>query len=93
MKYEFSTELKEEKNSDSKSSSNNNYINLIIFFIFIIILILFISFNFWRKLKIKNRNLENKVNAIDFSSGINEDLIITKELSENRSDSYENTFI
>jgi hypothetical protein len=44
-------------------------------------------------LKIKNANLENKVKAIEFSSGLNEDFIINKELIENRSDSYENTFI
>ena len=78
-----------------KNSSENNYINMIVIFIFIfiIILILIISFIIWRKLRIKNRSLENKVNAIDFSSGINDDLINKKELSERRYDSYENTFI
>ena len=99
MNYKFYTELKEEKNksSSSKTDSNNNkyFINIfvIFIFIFIIILILIISFIIWRKLKIKNRSLENKVNAIDFSSGINDDLINKKELSERRYDSYENTFI
>ena len=89
------------KNNDNNninkdnSDSNNIFINMIIIFIFIIILvfILCIFFIIWRKLRIKNRSLENKVNAIDLSSGISEDLIITKELSENRSDSYENAFI
>ena len=91
MNYEYSTELKIEKNNSINNNSDSNFINMIL--IIIIIFILLISFIIWRKLKIKNANLENKVKAIEFSSGLNGDYIINKELIENRSDSYENTFI
>lgn len=94
MIYEFQTE--EGKEQNNISNNNKSYINLIviIILIFIIILILFIFIIIWRNMRIKNRSLENKVNAIDFSSGINEDLINNQELSEKkRNISYENTFI
>jgi len=43
-------------------------------------------------MKIKNRSLQEKVNAISFSNGINEDLINNKE-SKKINEEYENTFI
>ena len=43
-------------------------------------------------MKIKTNSLQDKVNAIDFSIGINEELINNKELKKINED-YENTFI
>jgi len=58
--------------------------------IFIICLILF--YIIYRKLKIKNSSLQDKVKAISFSNGINEELNINKE-SNICNEEYENTFI
>jgi len=80
--YEFNTEIK----------NHWMIIALIIIPIFIISLLLF--YIIWRKMKIKNRSLENKVNAISFSTGINQDLINNRDSgNSNKTEDYENTFI
>ena len=87
MTYEFNT------NKQEKADANKwMIVALIAIAIFIINLLLF--FIFCRKMKIKNKSLENKVNAISFSTGINQDLINNRD-SENskKSEDYENTFI
>jgi hypothetical protein len=58
--------------------------------VFIIALIVFLLYCF--KMKAKNNSLQDKVNAIDFSNGINEELNNNKELIKLNED-YENTFI
>ena len=61
---------------------------IILAFIIFFILLLII----YHKMKIKNNSLQDKVNAIDFSNGINEELNNNKELIKLNED-YENTFI
>ena len=58
--------------------------------VFIIFLILFLYFCY--KMKIKNDSLQDKINAISFSNGINDNLISNKE-SIKSNEEYENTFI
>ena len=87
MTYEFNTNKQEKKDANKWM-----IVALIAIAIFIIGLLLF--FIFCRKMKKKNKSLENKVNAISFSTGINQDLINSRD-SENskKSEDYENTFI
>ena len=54
----------------------------IIILAFIIAFILFLIICHKMKIKNKNNNLQDKVNAIDFSNGINEELINNKELKK-----------
>ena len=74
-----------EDKSESKENTNNNNIWIIILIIiiaFIIILILF--FKIYRKIRIKSGNIEDKINDIDFSSGLNEDLTSNHELTDKK---------
>ena len=94
MTYEFNTGMQEDQEK-GKDTTNNNSILLILIFIIILIIILFLFFIFWRKYRIKSSNLEDKIKEINFSSGINDDLINNRELSdkERSSGSYLNSFI
>ena len=78
--YEIKNEIK---------NNNNTWIIILIFALIIVSILLFIIY---RKIKIKYGNIEDKIKDIDFSSGINEDLINNQELSdkERKSGSYLN---
>ena len=86
MIYEFNTELEKEQ--------NKSFWIILLFIIFFVIM-LFIFIIFCRKLRIKNRDLEKKVNEFSFSSDNNEDLINNRELSGEikRNNSNENYFV
>jgi len=85
MTYEFSTEL-EEKDTTGV---------IILIFIIILIIVFILFFIIYRRMRIKSRSLEDKVNDTDFSSGLNNDLVGDKELSDKvrTSGSYLNSFI
>ena len=92
MTYEFNTGLEVEENGSNNNSSNSWLIALI--FIMIFIIICFIFFVNYRKIRLRNRNLEDKVNAISLSSGINEDLNNKFDLENKKiNEDYENVFI
>ena len=60
----------------------------------IFIIGLFLFFITWRKMKMKNRSLENKVSVISFSTGINQELINNRDSDNSKNtEDYENTFI
>ena len=72
---------------------DNNTLKIIISIIIVAFIIFFILLLIiYHKMKIKNNSLQDKVNAIDFSNGINEELNNNKELKKLNED-YENTFI
>ena len=84
MTYEFDTK--------KERSKILRIIISIIIIVLIIALILF--FIIYRKMRMKNTSLENKVTAISFSSGINQDLINNRDSDKSKnSEDYENTFI
>ena len=93
MTYEFLTELEDQEHEHEQNTTNNSMIILIFIIILIIVFILF--FIICRRMRIKSRSLEDKVNDTDFSSGLNNDLVGDKELSDKvrTSGSYLNSFI
>jgi hypothetical protein len=78
MIYEFNTKEQNDNNGNSNTISNNNSINtwwIVLIFIIIFILTLFIFVIIYRKLRLKDKNLEDKVDAISLSSVITDDLV------------------
>ena len=73
----------------------NEYQTLLIVIVCICIAFIILSFVLFiclRKLRRKNRKLEDKVEAISFSSGLDEDSI-DRDINSKKSEDYENTFI
>ena len=89
MIYEFNTNLEKEQNDNN--SINNWWIVLIFIIIFIITLFIFIII--YRKLRLKDKNLEDKVDAISLSSVINDNLVNLETDKAKGNEDYENTFI
>jgi phosphotransferase system glucose/maltose/N-acetylglucosamine-specific IIC component len=87
MTYEFNTKKE-------KSQGIRKWMIVVLISIAIFIIGSFLFFIIWRKMRIKNRSLENKVSAISFSTGLNQDLIINRDSDHSKNnEEYENTFI
>ena len=86
--YEFIIEKekeneKEAEKEEEKNTKNNSMIILII--IIVLIVVFFLFFIIWKKRRINSRNIEDQINDINLSSGINDDgLINNKELSDRK---------
>ena len=99
MIYEFNTNLEKEQNDDNGNNnniSNKNSINIwwiVLIFIIIFILTLFIFVIIYRKLRLKDKMLEDKVDAISLSSVISDDLVNLGKDKAKGNEDYENTFI
>ena len=93
--YEFNKEEDKErdenKENPEKTNNNNGWI-IILIIIITLIIVLILFFIIYRKIRIKSGNIEDKINDVDFSYGLNEDLINNQELSnkERKSGNYLN---
>ena len=106
MTYEFNTKLEEKPNDSNDSNNNNNDSNdnrdsdsnsnwlILVIFIIILIIASLIFFVIYRKIRLKTKYLEDKIDAISFSNEINEGLINDLDLDKKKgNEDYENTFI
>ena len=88
----YSTYIEISTNSNQSKSGKKNILIIFIIFgsIFIIALIIFIFI--FRRMSKKNKNLKEQIQAISFSSGIDED-VVNKIKKTKDDDDYESTFI
>ena len=75
------------------STKKKTLLYLIIGLSFLIIILIIIFIFFYRRFKKKNKSLKEKVQAISFSSGINEDVIDKTKNKSKDDEDYETTFI
>ena len=88
--YTLTYEIKQV--AKEKKDDNTIFIIVIILIVVALFAALILSFFIWHKMRLKNRRLEDKVNAISFSNGISEELNNNKD-SLKSNEEYENTFI
>ena len=94
-KYERYYSIPFSFNTNKNFFEKNKIIIIIISFVIVLIIISIIFLLYLKRSKKKNKSLEDKVRAISFSEGIEEDSsnINFSEKSSKISDDYENTFI
>ena len=78
--YEFNT-----KNIDNEDDTG--YIWIIILIIILFLIIAFILILIWKKINFKSRSIKDKINEINFESGINKDINNNQELEDNERES------
>lgn len=86
--YSYTFDITTKKESKNKISS---YLIIVLIILIIILIVCFIFL--YRRFKIKNKNLKEQVQAISFSSGINEDVIDKTKNKSKDDEDYETTFI
>ena len=78
--YEFNT-----KNIDNEDDTG--YIWILILIIILFLIIAFILILIWKKINFKSRSIKDKINEINFESGINKDINNNQELEDNERES------
>ena len=78
--YEFNT-----KNIDNEDDTG--YIWILILIIILFLIIAFILILIWKKINFKSRSIKDKINEINFESGINKDINNNQVLEDNERES------